>query len=177
MHQVGHFIDGRHVGGPNGSDRRVAPAFDPATGSRTSEVALATEEVVDVAVTAALREQRTWGSSTLHQRTELMFRLRQVLDANRGQLARVVSNEHGTVISDALRKMSRGMRQSLRVGCTPRCTPLATSVAQACGLLGKPRPPTTGGSPRRSGPAQTAPGPAQQAERGRTATHPVGAAI
>ena len=42
MKDIGHFIAGKHVAGSSG---RAAPVYDPARGTQTAEVALASAAV------------------------------------------------------------------------------------------------------------------------------------
>ncbi len=104
--KIGHWIDGRAVEGNSG---RTAPVFDPAAGTQTAEVALASAGEVDAAVTVAVRAAADWGSSSLSTRTNLLFRLRELLAAGRDELAAAVTREHGKVLDDARGEVARGL--------------------------------------------------------------------
>ncbi|WP_052851946.1 CoA-acylating methylmalonate-semialdehyde dehydrogenase [Streptomyces avicenniae] len=111
---LGHFIDNRAVPGASG---RTGPVFDPATGARTREVALASAAEVDVAVAAAREAFRTsWGTASLARRTALLFRYRALLDERRDELARLITAEHGKVHGDALGEVARGL-EIVEVAC------------------------------------------------------------
>ncbi|HLI16019.1 MAG TPA: CoA-acylating methylmalonate-semialdehyde dehydrogenase [Acidimicrobiales bacterium] len=89
--------------------RRTGDLVDPATGRVTGTVDLAGAEEVDAAVAAASAASHEWRTCSLARRTELLFRLRDLL-ARRGQeVAELVSAEHGKVRSDALGEVRRGL--------------------------------------------------------------------
>jgi malonate-semialdehyde dehydrogenase (acetylating)/methylmalonate-semialdehyde dehydrogenase len=61
-------------------------------------------------VLAVAREAATsWSASTLARRSSVMFRLRDLIDRNRDELAAVVTRQHGKVHSDALGEVARGL--------------------------------------------------------------------
>jgi malonate-semialdehyde dehydrogenase (acetylating)/methylmalonate-semialdehyde dehydrogenase len=103
---IGHWIGGEPVAGGSG---RSGPVYNPATGEQTAEVAFASVEEIDQAVTtaaAAFREWRTW---SLSKRADLFFRIYQLVDEHREELARILTAEHGKVLSDAMGEVQRGV--------------------------------------------------------------------
>jgi malonate-semialdehyde dehydrogenase (acetylating)/methylmalonate-semialdehyde dehydrogenase len=103
---IGHWIGGRAVAG---TSDRTSPVHDPARGVRTAEVALATAAEVDAAVAAAVDAAVTWGASSTSRRAGLLFRLRELVDAHRDDLAALVTREHGKVLDDARGEVARGL--------------------------------------------------------------------
>ena len=106
MDTIAHWIDGRSVPGTSG---RVGPVYDPARGVQTAEVALATTAEVDAAVAVAVDASRAWGTSSLSRRATALFRLRELIDAHRDDLAAAITREHGKVLTDALGEVARGL--------------------------------------------------------------------
>ena len=106
MEQIGHWIGGRAVAGASG---RTAPVFDPARGVQTAEVALASAAEVDGAVKLAADAAAAWGETPSVRRSGMLFRLRELLDAHRDNLAAVVTREHGKVLADAQGEVARGL--------------------------------------------------------------------
>ena len=106
MREIGHWIDGGPAPGKSG---RVGPVYDPATGAQTGEVALASETEVDGAVASARAASLQWREVPLGQRSAVMFRFRELLDAHRDELAAAVTAEHGKVLSDAAGEVDRGL--------------------------------------------------------------------
>ncbi|MEU9195300.1 CoA-acylating methylmalonate-semialdehyde dehydrogenase [Streptomyces hundungensis] len=103
---VHHWIGGKTVEGTSGN---FGPVTDPATGAVTTQVAFASAEEVDRAVAIARAAYLTWGTSSLAQRTTVLFKFRALLDANRDAIAELITAEHGKVHSDALGEVARGL--------------------------------------------------------------------
>jgi malonate-semialdehyde dehydrogenase (acetylating)/methylmalonate-semialdehyde dehydrogenase len=106
MERISHFIAGKVVPGESG---RHGDVFNPATGERTHEVDFATAEEVGRAVEAARAAAGPWGTTSLAKRAEILFRIRETLDAHRADLARAVTLQHGKVLSDAMGEVARGI--------------------------------------------------------------------
>ncbi|HET8605980.1 MAG TPA: CoA-acylating methylmalonate-semialdehyde dehydrogenase [Gaiellaceae bacterium] len=104
--RIGHWIGGRSVAGGSG---RSGPVFNPATGRQTGAVDFATVEEVDGAVQAARAAFPAWRSLSLSRRTEVFFRIRTLIDENREQIAKLLTAEHGKVLSDAKGEVARGL--------------------------------------------------------------------
>ena len=104
--QIGHWIAGGAVPGDSG---RTGPVYDPAAGVQTAEVALASPAEVEAVVASAVEASHAWGSSSLTRRASLLFRLRELLDASRDELAAAVTREHGKVLEDARGEVARGI--------------------------------------------------------------------
>ena len=103
---VNHWIDGKLVAG---SSARRGDVFDPATGRVAKEVAFASAEDVGVAVDAANVAFLAWRSTSLAERTRILFRFRELLDQRAEELAAIITSEHGKVLSDALGEVARGL--------------------------------------------------------------------
>ncbi|MGZ4759769.1 MAG: CoA-acylating methylmalonate-semialdehyde dehydrogenase [Acidimicrobiales bacterium] len=106
MKTIGHWVAGRAVAGASG---RSAPVFDPARGCQTGEVALASAAEVGDVVGVAREAASEWGASSSSRRTTMLFRLRELVDAHKGDLAALVTSEHGKVRSDAEGEVARGL--------------------------------------------------------------------
>ncbi|MCI0584236.1 MAG: CoA-acylating methylmalonate-semialdehyde dehydrogenase [Chloroflexi bacterium] len=103
---VSHWIGGRRVAGTSG---RRGPVYDPATGTLAREVDFASVGEVDAAVAAAKAAFPAWRATSLSRRTEVMFRIRNLVDAHRRDIAALLTAEHGKVPSDALGEIARGL--------------------------------------------------------------------
>jgi malonate-semialdehyde dehydrogenase (acetylating)/methylmalonate-semialdehyde dehydrogenase len=113
MKRISHWIDGRIVDGTSG---RTGPVYNPATGEVQAEVEFATVEEVDRAVAIAKSAFPAWRSTNLSRRAEIMFRLRELVDANRKELASLLTAEHGKVLTDALGEVARGL-ENIEFAC------------------------------------------------------------
>ena len=113
MRRIQHFIDGELRAGTSG---RSSDVYDPATGAVQARVDLASATEVDQVVASASKAAIEWGESSLTQRTQIMFRFRELLAARTDELARVISSEHGKVISDAAGEVARGL-ENIEFAC------------------------------------------------------------
>jgi malonate-semialdehyde dehydrogenase (acetylating)/methylmalonate-semialdehyde dehydrogenase len=103
---IHHWIGGAAYEGRSG---RAGQVFNPAAGVQTGAVDFASAQEVDAAVQAAQRAFADWRTLSLARRSELFFRVRELFDAHREDLARLLTAEHGKVLSDALGEVARGL--------------------------------------------------------------------
>jgi malonate-semialdehyde dehydrogenase (acetylating)/methylmalonate-semialdehyde dehydrogenase len=104
--RVNHWINGRRVAGGSG---RSGPVYNPATGEKAREVDFASVEEVDAAVKAAADAFPHWRSTSLSRRTEILFRIRNIFEEHRDEIAAHLTAEHGKVRSDAQGEVARGI--------------------------------------------------------------------
>jgi len=103
---IHHWIGGKTVPGTSG---RSGPVWNPATGEQTGAVDFATPEEVGAAVKAAKEAFASWRAVSLARRAELFFRIRELVNEHRADIARFLTLEHGKVTSDALGEVARGL--------------------------------------------------------------------
>jgi malonate-semialdehyde dehydrogenase (acetylating)/methylmalonate-semialdehyde dehydrogenase len=103
---INHWIGGQRRQGVSG---RSGPVFDPSTGTQTGAVDFASVEEVDAAVQAAKTAFPAWHSLSLARRAELFFRIRELVAERKEEIARLLTAEHGKVLSDALGEVTRGL--------------------------------------------------------------------
>src|SRR5688572_29050771 len=89
--RIGHWIGGQAV---EGASSRSGPVFNPATGQQTGEVDFASVEEVDRAVALAVEAFPSWRALSLSRRSELLFRIRQLVHEHRADIARLLTAEH-----------------------------------------------------------------------------------
>ena len=63
---------------------------------------------MDAAVAAAKAAFPAWRDTSLARRARVLFRFRELLDARAGELAELITAEHGKVLSDARGEVARG---------------------------------------------------------------------
>ncbi|OCC23403.1 methylmalonate-semialdehyde dehydrogenase (acylating) [Croceicoccus estronivorus] len=105
MRQIDHFI----AGGSDGTASRLGDVFDPNNGGVQAQVALAGQAVLDRAVAAAQAAQPEWAATNPQRRARVMFRFKELVEANMEELAHLLSSEHGKVIADARGDVQRGL--------------------------------------------------------------------
>jgi malonate-semialdehyde dehydrogenase (acetylating)/methylmalonate-semialdehyde dehydrogenase len=104
--RINHWINGRRQAGTSG---RSGLVYNPATGELAREVDFASVEEVDAAVAAAKAAFPAWRATSLSKRTEILFRIRNLVDEHRAEIAAHLTREHGKVPSDALGEVARGL--------------------------------------------------------------------
>jgi malonate-semialdehyde dehydrogenase (acetylating)/methylmalonate-semialdehyde dehydrogenase len=106
MERLGHWIGGKAVSGESG---RTGPVYDPATGEQTHEVDFASVAEVDQAVETARDAFDSWRRTSLSKRADIMFRIREAVHEHRADIARIITDQHGKVLSDAMGEVARGL--------------------------------------------------------------------
>ena len=102
---ISHFVNNKSFAGTSGN---TAPVTNPATGAVTGEVALGSVEDARTVIDAAAEAFPAWRDTSLAKRTSILFTFRELLNARKGELAEIITSEHGKVVSDALGEVSRG---------------------------------------------------------------------
>ncbi len=106
MSDIQHYIDGT---GFAGSSARWGDVYNPATGECVRRVRLGGAGDVDRAVQAAAAAFPGWAATPPLTRARIMFRFKELLDREHDNLARMISEEHGKVFSDAQGEITRGL--------------------------------------------------------------------
>src|SRR5262245_45405002 len=106
MTDIHHFIAGRRAEGQSG---RGGDVFNPATGEAIRHVAFADAGEVDAAVRAAAAAYPGWAATPPLTRARILFKFLEILNREHNALARVISEEHGKVFSDAQGEITRGL--------------------------------------------------------------------
>jgi malonate-semialdehyde dehydrogenase (acetylating) / methylmalonate-semialdehyde dehydrogenase len=114
MRTVPYFINDERVEGAG--DLLV---YNPATGEVGAHVPIADAALVDDVVAIAREAATGWRESSLSQRTNVLFSLRQLLVEHGDELAAIITQEHGKTIADAKGELARGLE----------------NVEYACGLM------------------------------------------
>ncbi|OLE25091.1 MAG: methylmalonate-semialdehyde dehydrogenase (acylating) [Actinobacteria bacterium 13_1_20CM_3_71_11] len=106
MRTIQHWIAGAAT---PGASTRTGPVWNPATGAQQAQVLLAEPADVQSAVDAASKAFQDWGNASLSRRTTVLFAMRHLVHERLDDLAAIVSDEHGKVLSDARGEVQRGL--------------------------------------------------------------------
>ena len=106
MRQIDPFIAGDAAGG---GSVRAGEVFNPSTGQVQARVAFSTPADLDRAVALAAAAQPGWAATNPQRRSRVMFRFRELLEANMQDLAERLASEHGKVVADAKGDILRGL--------------------------------------------------------------------
>jgi malonate-semialdehyde dehydrogenase (acetylating)/methylmalonate-semialdehyde dehydrogenase len=103
------WIDGKRVspGAPNST--RWGEVYNPATGQVTKRVPFCDAAVIDQAVKAAAAALPAWRDTPALRRARVMQDFLSLLKQNQKNLARIVTEEHGKTLPDAMGSVQRGM--------------------------------------------------------------------
>ena len=105
LETVAHWIGGERVQDAS----RYGEVTDPATGAVTRRVPFAGAADVARAVEVASAGFHTWSAQSLTRRSNVLFRFRELVAAHAGDLARVITAEHGKTLDDARGEVQRGL--------------------------------------------------------------------
>ncbi len=89
--------------------QKAIAVTDPATGATLREIPLAGSAEVDQAVTVAKEAFQAWRHTSLANRTRCMFAFRELVARHTGDIAAVITQEHGKVFDDARGEVARGL--------------------------------------------------------------------
>ena len=103
---VSHWIGGQVVAGASG---RQSDVFNPAIGEPVAKVDLASKAEIDKAVANAHAAYLEWREVTPLRRARVMFKFKELVEANHRQLAEMITTEHGKTVSDAMGEVVRGL--------------------------------------------------------------------
>src|SRR5262249_39552876 len=113
MERISHHVGGKTMPGTSG---RTGPVYNPATGEQSHEVDFASVEEVDIAVEAAKEAYPAWRSTSLSKRSDILFRIHDLVDEHRREIAAILTSQHGKVLSDAMGEVARGI-ENLEFAC------------------------------------------------------------
>jgi malonate-semialdehyde dehydrogenase (acetylating)/methylmalonate-semialdehyde dehydrogenase len=141
---VQHWSDGKTYAGTSGV---TAPVTNPATGAVRVQLAMASVQDAQHVIDAAAAAFPSWRDTSLAKRTAIVFRFRELLNERKPELAKLITAEHGKVLSDALGEISRGqevvefacgMPHLLKGGMTENASTKVdvTSIRQPLGPVG-----------------------------------------
>jgi len=103
---VTHWINGKPW---DGVAERQGDIYRPATGQVEGKVDFASLADVEEAVAAAKAAFPAWRDASLSKRANVLFRFRELMNQHKGELAEIISAEHGKVESDAAGEVARGL--------------------------------------------------------------------
>lgn len=106
MRTIEHWIAGKLT---SGTSDRTAAVFNPATGAQQAEVLLGGVADVEAAIAAARDAFQAWAGTSISKRAKILFSFRELVNAHAEELAGLITDEHGKVLSDALGEVQRGL--------------------------------------------------------------------
>ncbi len=101
-----HFIDGVGV---EGSNARLADVYNPSTGQLSARVDLANGEILARAIDSCEKAFAKWAAVNPQRRARVLTQFVRLIDERRGEIAKLISFEHGKTLSDADGEIQRGL--------------------------------------------------------------------
>jgi malonate-semialdehyde dehydrogenase (acetylating) / methylmalonate-semialdehyde dehydrogenase len=106
LKRVSHWVNGKVTPSSSG---RSGVIWNPATGEQQGTVDFASVAEMDAAVEVAKKAFTSWRATALSKRSEILFKMRELVDKHKMDLAVILTSEHGKVISDSLGELARGL--------------------------------------------------------------------
>jgi malonate-semialdehyde dehydrogenase (acetylating)/methylmalonate-semialdehyde dehydrogenase len=103
---ITHWIGGKPW---TGTPERTGDIYNPATGEVSGTVDFASAATVGEAVGTAKEAFDSWRHVSLSRRATILFAFRELVRANTTELAKLITAEHGKVLSDAEGEVARGL--------------------------------------------------------------------
>src|SRR5690606_8164273 len=101
-------IGNRHI---RSEDQEYFPTINPYTGETWAYIPQASEEQVAEAIRTARKAfDTTWSKTTGYQRSRLMIRLAELLEANADRMARLETTDNGKCIRETSGQMISAAR-------------------------------------------------------------------
>jgi malonate-semialdehyde dehydrogenase (acetylating)/methylmalonate-semialdehyde dehydrogenase len=88
---------------------RTQDVFNPATGKVEKQVALASKQTTEQAIAAAQAAYPAWRNTPPIKRARIMFRFKELLEANADKICKMIGEEHGKISHDAAGELQRGI--------------------------------------------------------------------
>jgi len=102
---LGHYINGRVKDG----SAETLDVYNPAMGKRSKKLACAAQPQLEEAIVAASSAFAAWRNTPPQKRAQILFRFKQLLEANIDEICQVITAEHGKVLDDARGEIIRGI--------------------------------------------------------------------
>ena len=103
---IKHWINGSQQ--PSSSNR-YGDIYNPATGKVIAKLPMGNSDDLEKAVNAAELAFKSWSKISITRRSQVLFKYKELLELNREELTRLITLEHGKVLSDAAGSLQRGI--------------------------------------------------------------------
>ena len=110
---IGHYINDEQVHKDSGKTSYV---FNPATGEKTAELQIASDQLVNQAVESAQNAFEAWSQVSPLRRARVFFKFNELLQQHNDLIVELISREHGKVWGDAQGELIRG-REVVEFAC------------------------------------------------------------
>ena len=88
---------------------RYGEVFNPSSGKLIARVPFCTRAEVDAVIASAKAALPSWGNTPVVERARILFAFRGLLDQHFGELAELVTREHGKTLAESQAEVQRGL--------------------------------------------------------------------
>lgn len=110
---IDHFVHGEKIAGVSG---RYGNVYNPATGEVSGRVALASVQEVEAAIADAQAAYPSWRNTPPAKRSQVLYRLKMLMEQNAETICSLITKEHGKVLNDAMGELLRGV-ENIEYAC------------------------------------------------------------
>ena len=104
--EVRNFIQGKFI---DGLDRDKLAVISPIDGVLLSTVLMSKSSDLDTAVSSSMEAFKTWGKTPIKERVQVFFRFKALLEKNKKELARLISEENGKTPDEGLAEIEKSI--------------------------------------------------------------------
>lgn len=112
MKTIGHLINSEIVT----TGDRTQDVYNPSSGEVAAKLSLASKATVEEAIAAAHAAYPAWRNTPPAKRAQVMFRFKELLEQNADEICRLVGQEHGKIVHDAMGELRRGI-ENIEYAC------------------------------------------------------------
>ncbi|MFA9378621.1 MAG: CoA-acylating methylmalonate-semialdehyde dehydrogenase [Lachnotalea sp.] len=98
MEIIKYFVGGEYR---NSKTTKFNDIYNPSTGEVVAQAPCCTKEEVEEAIVVANEAYKTWSKVPVIKRTQIMYKVRELILKNMEELTLLVSQEHGKVLDEA----------------------------------------------------------------------------
>ena len=106
MLKIGNFIGGKRA---DFSGSKTIPLYKPTTGEQYADVQITSKEDFDKIIQSMKQAQATWADTAITKRSSILFKYKNLIEKDLDNIAKIISEEHGKVFTDAKGSLQRGL--------------------------------------------------------------------
>jgi len=96
--KMNYYVNGKWEAS---STTEYSDIYNPSTGEITHQVPICTVEEVETSIEAASEAFKTWSNTPVVRRTKVLYKFRELLEANFDELVEICSREHGKTLGES----------------------------------------------------------------------------
>ena len=106
MKTISNFFDGKLI---TSESTDKLPLYRPTTGEEYAQIPVTTDKEFKLIIDKMKNAQISWANTPVTKRSAILFKFKSLIEKNFDEIARVISEEHGKVFSDAKGSLQRGL--------------------------------------------------------------------